>query len=261
MNSLSFKKWLEVSDIFGFERDKRAEHPDDFLLTRPIERFDVEEMMELLARKSLGTMKAEITFPNVIQWGNQPGCVKLEVDPGYRFYVKKLGIDKEGNHRWVTKKMFQLNRNGFGGYEDSVAQEVFEQLESAAKSMIEAPPEDYKDLSNLAERIYTKMKRSAKEIFFPEGIKKLHDDCYVIKFGVRGQGLEARNQQRVEQNQTMITYDRHQGTIRVINYNLLSNTGGPHEFRIPPSDFECYFFPSQDRDEISEVVATRMRYY
>jgi hypothetical protein len=249
------------TDIFGFDRKKEEENPNDSLLTNPIDQFDIELMMEFLAKKKIGTQKGEVGFHNVIQWGNQPGSVKLEVDTGYRFNIKKLGIDKQGNPRWVTKKLFQLNRQGYGGYEDSVAQEVFEQLEQAGADMIEAAPEDYKDLDNLVHNIYSKLKRTAKHIFIPEGIRKLHDDAYIIKFGVKGSGLEARDQHRVEQNQTLVSYDRQQGTIRITNYNLLSKTGGAHEFKINQNDFDAYFFPSQSRDEISEVVAVKMKFY
>lgn len=261
MRRLTFKRFVEDTDIFGFERDKsEPQYADDSLLMRPIKQFDTELMMEFLTKKKIGTRYGEVTFPNVIQWGSQPGSVKLEVDPGYRLSVKKLAVDKEGNPRWVTKKLFQLNRQGYGGFEDTVAQEIYEYLNQAANTMIEAPTEDY-DLEPLVSNIYNKLKRTAKNIFIPEGIKKLHDDAYVIKFGVKGQGVEARDQQRVEQNQTLVSYDRHQGTIRVTNYNLLSDVGGSHQFRINQNDLDAYFFPTQDREEIAEVVSVRMKYY
>lgn len=252
-----------MTDIFGFERKEEPAPEQDQILSEPIHQFDVELMMDLLSQKTLGALESSRPFPNVMQWGNQPGAIKLEVDTGYRFSIKKLGIDKLGNPRWVNKKMFQLNRNGYGGYEDSVAQEVFETLGDTyiSQAHIESPVEEYRDLEPLVRNIYDKIKRTSKCIFFPEGIKKLHDDAYIIKLGVRGQGLEARNQHRIEQNQTLISYDREQGTIRVTNYNLLSPTGGGHEFKISPNDLDVYFFPSQDRDEISEVVAVRMKYY
>jgi hypothetical protein len=261
MNRLTFRRFFEATDIFGFEREQRDDGSDDSLLTQPIKQFDIELMLDFLSKKKIGTFYGESTFPNVIQWGNQPGSVRLEVDPGYRFSVKKLGTDKIGYPRWVTKKLFQLNRNGYGGFEDSVSQEIFEYLNHAANDMIAAPTEDYKDLENLTTNIYHKLKRTAKEIFIPEGVKKLHDDAYIIKFGVRGHGLETRDQQRVEQNQTYLLYDREQGTIRVFNQNLLSKVGGPHEFAPSKPSFEHYFFPTQDRDEISETIAVFMKYY
>ena len=256
---MRFRDWIKAkivieNDIFGFEHDKDEESPNDSFLSNPINQFDVELMMDFLSEKTIAGHKGFSLFPNVIQWGNQPGSVKLEVDTGYRFNIKKLGVDKQGNPRWVTKKMFQLNRQGYGGYEDAVSEEIFEQL-------IESTPEDYKDLDNLVQNIYSKIKKTAKNIFIPEGVRKLHDDAYIIKLGVKGSGLEARNQQRVEQNQTLVSYDRQQGTIRITNYNLLSPTGKGHEFKINQNDFDCYFFPSQSRDEISEVVAVRMKYY
>lgn len=261
MRRLTFRRYFESTDIFGFDKEHRDDNPDDSLLTRPIHQFDVELMMNFLAKKKVATLHGETAFPNVMQWGSRPGSVKLEVDPGYRFSVKKLGVDKIGNPRWVTKKLFQLNRNGFGGYEDSVAQEIFEYINHAANDMIAAPTEDYKDLENLTTNVYQKLKRSSKDIFIPEGVKKLHDDAYVIKFGVRGHGLETRDQRRVEQNQTYLLYDREQGTIRVFNQNLLSKVGGPHEFAPSKASFEHYFFPTQDRDEISETIAVFMKYY
>jgi hypothetical protein len=257
-------EWLQSStilekDIFGFDRDQRdekVEKPES-----PIKGFDVELMLELLKRKSIGTFEGNITFPNAIRWGDREGSVMLEVAPNFGFSIKKLGVDKQGNPRWATKKLFQLNRQGYGGYEDSVAQEVFTYLQKTGEGMIEAPKEEYDDLENLAHHIYGKLKRTAKNIFIPEGMKKLHDDAFIIKLGVKGSGLEARHQTRVEQNQTFIGFDRDQGVIRITNYNLLSPVGGGHEFRISPSDFDCYFFPTQGREEIAETIATRMRYY
>ena len=261
MKSLSFKKWFEAVDIFGFEKEREENPEAGTSMEMPIDQFDIELMMEFLAKKKVGAFNAFSEFHNVMQWGDKPGAIKLEVDTGYRFSVKKLAVDKQGGTRWITKKMFQLNRNGYGGYEDSVAQEIYETIESASKDNIEAPVEDYKDLENLVTNIYSKLKRTSKCIFFPEGIKKLHDDAYIIKLGVRAQGLEARDHQRVEQNQTLVTYDRSQGTIRITNYNLLSGTGRSHEFRINQNDLDVYFMPTQDRDEISEVIAVRMKYY
>lgn len=261
MKSRSFRRFVEATDIFGFEREVKPEDGNDNLLNQPIEQFDIELMMDYLSKKTIGAYTPALYFTNEIRWGTQPGAVKLEVDTGYTFFIKKLAMDKQGNPRWVAKKAFQLNRNGFGGYEDAVAQEVFEAVKNVSESNIEAPVEDYKDLQNLVDNLYDKIKRTSKQIFYPQGVKKIHEDAYIIMMGVKNQGLEARNQQRIEQNQTMVTYDREQGTIRITNYNLLSPTGGAHEFKINQSDLELYFMPTQERDEITDCIAVHMRYY
>lgn len=261
MRSLTFKKYFEATDIFGFDRKPAAEVQTDDRLSHPIKRFDIELMMDFLSQKSLNSHRPYMPFLHEIRWGNQPGAIKLEVDTGYTFHIKKLGMDKQGNPRWVAKRSFQLNRQGFGGLEDKVAQEVFEQLEKYSTSNIEAPVEDYKELEGLVQNIYSKVKRTSKQIFIPEGIRKLHDDAYIIKFGVRGSGVEAPDHMRVEQNQTLVTYDRQAGTIRVTNYNVESPVGGSHSWKLQANDLDLYFFPTQDRDEISETVAVHMKYY
>jgi hypothetical protein len=258
---MRFRKYFEATDIFGFESKKSEPNPESAFLSKPVKQFNVELMMDFLSQKNLGAFGPSMPFLHEIRWGNQPGSMKLEVDTGYTFYLKKLGIDKQGNPRWVTKRMFQLNRQGYGGTEDAVAQEVFEQIQKYSTSNIESPVEEYKDLENLVDNIYKKVIRTSKPIFMPEGIRKLHDDAYILKFGVRGSGLEASSQTRVEQNQTLISYDREAGTIRVTNYNIKSPVGRRHAWKIYPNDLDLYFFPTQDRDEISETVAVHMKYY
>jgi len=261
MEKLTFKKFIENTDIFGFDRNKDKTVPDQSMLDRPIHQFNVELMMELLSKKSIGNLKPQMPFMNEIRWGSEPGAIKLEVDTGYTFYVKKLGKDKQGNNRWLSKKMFQLNRQGYGGLEEIVSQEIHNELSKAYEVPLESPIIDYTDLEHLTQQIYTKVKKVMKNIFIPEGIRKVNDHAYIIKMGVRGHGLEGKSQRRVEQNQTMISYDPECGTIRMTNYNIESPVGGPHTWKINPSDLDVYCFPSQGRDEISELAAVHYKYY
>ena len=267
MRRLTFKRFFEATDIFGFDAQRSDDEADDDMSSKPINQFDLELMMEFLGRKSVGNYEATKPFVNEIIWGKHPngftvaGAVKLEVDTGLTFYIKKMGMDKLGQPRWVTKRMFQLNRQGYGGLEDSVAEEVHEHLIRAYDGDIPSPTEGYTDLENLVTHIYNKLKRTSKGIFIPIGIKKLQEHAYVISFEVRGHGVEAQDQRRVEQNQTVVSYDAEQGTIRIFNYNIESPTGGPHKWEIMPNDLDLYFFPTQDREEISECLAVHMKYF
>lgn len=258
----NFRVFLEktAEELFGIKNnsDTKEDNPP---IQYPIKGFDVELMMELLSRKRLGVYLPKSSFLNEIQWGTQPGAIKLEVDTGYTFFIKKLTNDKTGEPRWITKKALQLNRNGFGGKEDLVAQEIYDNLNSLLDENLEFYNEKYEETENLTKYLYDKMISSAKTIFFPEGIKKINDDAYIIKFGVKGQGLEFRDQQRIEQNQTLINYDKNLGTIRITNYNLLSPVGKAHEFNIGKNDLDVYFMPSQSMDEIANVLCVHMRYY
>jgi hypothetical protein len=259
---MSFRNFLESKDIFGFEI-QHAEPSGDDMLEKPIHQFDLELMMDLLSRKRIGVHEAHCPFMNEIKWGTQPGAIKLEVDTGYTFYIKKLGIDKQGGPRWVTKKMYQLNRQGHGGVEDIVAQEIYEQISRVAGGTIDGPQEGYSsdELEKLVFHLNGKIKRVMKNVFIPVGIKKLGEYAYVIAMEVRGHGLETQDQKRIEQNHTNITYDPDQGTIRIFNCNIESKVGGPHSWGIMESDLDLYFFPSQSRDEISDCLAIHFKYY
>lgn len=261
MKRLTFRRFIEATDIFGFDHSRSGDQPDDNMLSKPLSPFNLELMMDILAQKNIGNHKPKMPFMNEIRWGTEPGAVKLDVDTGYTLYVRKLGRDKQGHDRWVSKKMFQLNRQGYGGLEDIVASEIHNELQKTYEGPLDAPINDYSDLEHLTQQIYNKAKKVMKNIFIPEGIRKLSDNAYVIKMGVRGHGLEGISQSRVEQNQTMVTYDPECGTIRINNYNIESPVGGPHSWKLNPVDLDLYCFPSQGRDEISELVAVHYKYY
>jgi hypothetical protein len=262
MRRLSFRKFVEATDIFGFESEKPRGNSDDNFHEKPINQFDIELMIEYLSKRSMPSgLKPQSKFTDEIQWGTEPGAVKLHIDTGYTFAIKRLNNDLRGEPRWVTKKAFQLNRHGYGGYEDSVAQEIFEHILKCYREELDAPQKDYDGLESLVIHIANKMRRVAKDIFMYSGIKKITDNHYVISFNLRGSGVEAPDQSRVEQNQTQISYDKESGTIRVTNYNIESPTGGAHKWKIMPIDIDAYFFPTQSKEEISEAIAVELKYY
>jgi len=262
MRRLRFRKFVEDTDIFGFEPEKNQENPDDSMYERPINQFDIDLMMEYLSKKSMPAgLKPHTNFISEMQWGTEPGAVKLEIDTGLTFYIKRFNHDLQGSPRWVTKRMFQLNRHGYGGLEDAVAQEAFNHLEKYYRKEMDAPQKNYDELENLVLHISNKLKRTSKDFFMYEGIKKLTDNNYIIAFGVGGHGVETQDHQRVEQNHTQITYDESAGTIRVTNFNIESPVGRAHKWALMPVDVDLYFFPTQDREEISECLAVHMKYY
>lgn len=260
---MQFKAFLETADIFGFNAKRTPpEVAADDLLGRPINMFNIELMMDILSRKRLGLVEPHTDYVTEMIWGKEVGAVKLEVDTGYTMYVKKLGFDKIGNPVWAAKTMLQLNRQGFGGLEDAVAQELYECVEKAHHApSVNVKDFSERDLENLVIHSMNKLKRTARNIFIYEGIRKVEDDNYLIKMGVRGQGVEAPDHHRIEENLTQFHYDKETGIIHIMNYNVASPTGGAHSWALHPRDLDLYFFPSQDREEISECLAVHMKYY
>lgn len=258
---MRFKEFWENTDIFGFDKEHDKDTSNVKPSAKPLRSFDIELMIEYLLNKRIGQHKPSSKFMNEIQWGQTPGAVRLEVDTGYTFRVKKLGKDLQGNDRWFSKRTFQLNRLGSGGYEDSVANEIFDHMEKVFEQKIDAPIGDFDKFDSLVHNIATKTRRVARDYFIYEGIKKLSDKNYLIVFEVRGGGVEAPGQSRVEENITQISYDSELGVIRATNYNIESPVGGPHSWSLSPVDLDLYFSPSQDREEISEAIAVHMKHY
>lgn len=259
---MNFRNWfLAENDIFGFEKSHPEELKHQELDNHPLKVFDVELMIEYLSKHRIGVRHPDIKFMNEIQWGKQSGALKLEVAPRSAVLIKKLGFDLLGNERWITKRYFQINRRGFGGYENAVAHEIIEKLDEVSSGLMDKAHDHYDRLDHLVMAISKKMRQSAKTLMIYEGIKRINDDNYLIIFGVRGHGLEAPSQRRVEEILTQVTYDRAAGTIRVENYKILSKVGGPHSWKVAPSDGTFYFFPTQEVDEICEAIATFWKYY
>ena len=261
MKRLSFRRFFEGTDLFGFDADRSPIEREDNMLSKPINQFNLELMIELLEKKKIGKQKGSTFFVNEISWGNQPGAVRLFVDTGLTFYLQKLNKDKLGENCWATKRMFQLNRLGYGGLEDAVSHEIHEQLQKIYEGPLDNPVDDYDDLENLVFQMADRSQKVMKDIFIPQGIRKIDDYNYIIRCGVRGGGVQEMDQRRVEQNQTLVSYNKNKGVISISNYNLTSKVGGPHSWDIGHKDLDIKCFPSQSREEIAELLAVNLKYY
>lgn len=255
-----FKDYFEAVDIFGLDSSREDwvdVKADD---ENPLKNFNLEYLMDILKNKSINEWTPHSNFLNEIQWGNRYGSVKLESDTGYTFFIKKLIPDLTGELRWITKKAFQLNRNGMGGYEEWVAAELFDYVTECMKSPVDSPTNEYKNLHRLTERIVDSIRKAAQLKFIYRGVKQISEKEYNIVFEIGNQGVQARDQNRVEQNITSISYDESCGTIKVMNYNIISKVGA-REWKVNHPDLSLFFLPSQDMSEICECLAVHFKYY
>ncbi len=275
MAILSFKNWIlaETKDIFGFERPqdqvhhptppqsdadkKKFYHPINPDL--PIKRLDIEYLTYRLSKLKVNDKRPYLEFVNQIHWGKGLGSIRAKIHPDLHIEIARLSYDFDGEPTWATKKNFVINRQGYGGNEEFIAQELLQQLESLDKLPIDSPKKEY-DLEKLTFAIADKIKQVGREYFLWEGITKLADNKYIISFSVKGQGVEAPGQRRIIENQTLLYFDKDAGKIRLTNKNIETSVGG-HAWEIMPSDTDVNFFPTQPRDEIVNLMATTMRWY
>ena len=259
MTVKGFKTWLEFKDIFGFDqnnKDAEKSHQNDM----PIKSFDLEKLFSILASKKIGTNEGRSNFMNEVQWGDNSGSIKCWCGTGLNLMIDRLGSDLTGNPTWYTKRIFQINRGGYGGYEDIVANEVLDEVQVINKEDIDSPKREYNKLDSIVVQMDDSKRRNAKNIFIYEGIKKISNSNYIIRLGVKGHGNQAPDHQRVEENQTSIIFEKEKGMIRILNYNIESGMG-QHEWAMSPSDTDLNFFPTQENSEIIETITNTLKWY
>jgi hypothetical protein len=246
---------------FGFDKDIKK-FKEKKVSDTPIHRFDIEEMARILKKRKLPTRHPYVKFINEIYWGTgkDPGDLRLWISPEYSIGIEKLHRDLKGENTWVLKKHLQINRDGFGGYELSVADEVFDQIEWLDKQPLDTPKKEFKEFENLVVAIASKMRRVAKEEFIFDGVTKLSENNYIIRLNVRGQGVQAQDQKRVLQLHTNVVFEETNGKIHIFCQNVETPLSG-YVWDIMPSDRNLYFLPTQSRDEISECLGTFIRWY
>ncbi len=260
----SFNLWLEsktAEELFGIEK-VNSKIPESSLDKddKPIKQFDFELFSDLLRMKTVGLFEGNKTFTNDVQWGSQPGCLKVVTEPDMHVAVKRLAIDLNGNHRWLSKRLYQIRKNGYGGYEDIVANEIYGVLQDINKQQLDVADNEFDNMENLAKFVTNKVRRVIPPLLIFREMKKLSRDNYITAFELRGAGVETTSQRRVEQIELEFAYDRDNGVLRIITRKIESPVGGPREWKLKPSDMDSVFFPSQDLNEIAEIAAVHFKY-
>lgn len=256
-----FSDWLieESKDIFGFEKDMRPvkKNPLDI---QPVDSFDIEQITNTLARYPVGQLQPEVQFVNEVTWGEGSGSLRVLINNWLNVIIERKVPDLEGRGMWIAKKVYQLNHNQMGGTEESVAHEILKEVENIYKSKPNSANSQYEDLENLVVNIASLIKRNADDIFIFQGIRRINENNYIIRLGVRGQGVQRKGQKRVEENHTQVSFDKSSGLIRMTNYNIESPLG-EHKWAVTQKDIDWYFTPNQSRDEIAQTISTTLHWY
>jgi|TARA_Y100000034_G_scaffold136971_1_gene217767 hypothetical protein len=270
---MDFKNWLlneyeqRWKDVFGFEGEKmtpevqrRSAFHTRIDPNKPIHLLDLEHITKRLGSFKIEGKEAKSRFVNIVEWGEGEGALRVFVMPDLHVEISRLGHDLEGTPTWIAKKLFLINRGGYGGNEEFIAQELKQQLKLVHKSEPDSPAKDYKGLEDLVVSMTNEIRKSGRTIFLFDHIRKVNEHQYIIKLNLRGQGVEAPDHQRVIQNETLVSFDPETGKIRATNRNIETPVG-KWRWEIMPSDKDQYFFPSQPVDEITKLIATSMRWY
>lgn len=255
-----FKSWLysEQKNIFGFEN--KPKEKENFVGINPINTLNFELISQRLCKTTIGNKIPNERFIGEVCWGNnEAGSLRLNIGTDLHIELGRMGLDLEGEPVWATKRLFQLDRSGKGSLEESICQDILDELKAIDKTELDSPKEEY-DLEKLAIETAYKLRRTALNIFVFEGIMKVDENDYIIRFSVSGQGVESPDHKRVVENQTRLIFRKNKGIIEAWNYNIETKVGG-HDWKIQSNDLAIKFFPTQDKDEIAETLACYLRWY
>lgn len=261
---MTFKTWLEGWEQYGF-RDNDPKEKSNYFGSpdpeNPVDTFDSEYLINMLSERNIGPLQPKSDHIHEVRWGDQPGSLRLAIQPGYGVYLQRLGKDLQGESLWYTKKYFQINRQGYGGYEEVVTQELYESLENIYKTPEESAKSEFPDLQNFIFHMANRIKSTMRPIFYFDRIHKIHDHRYQICLNVRGNGVQSPGQMKIARNYTEVNFLPDKGVIRMWNTNQESKVGRDARVEIAPDNASFTFFPTQAWDEICDPITTVLRFY
>jgi hypothetical protein len=260
MKNINFKKWIikEGKDIFGF--DKEINPIDQNISDDPIWGTNIERLSEELSDITIGNKEGSLISSSQVVWGEGQGSLKVIINPDLVVEIKILNRDLQGQNVWITKKVLVLNREGSGGYEEEIKNVILDELVEINKLPLYKIDVNNVNMKRLAEKLSFNIQKVCRPYHYFEGIKELDENNYIIRLGVAGQGVLARDQYRIIENQTLVNFDENTGLIRLLNYNIGTEVTG-HAWRTRPSDKDMYFLPNQPEEEISSAIRMAMKWY
>jgi hypothetical protein len=257
---MRYKDFMEWKDIFGFDSKPKVQQKEPKAKT-PTQKFDVETMCQHLSEQKLGEKDPSLKFIDVVQWGEGEGSIKIRLGTGINVFIERLSHDLQGSPHWLAKKIYQINREGYGGYEVYVANELMSEVIKINEKKLDTPKNKWENIEKLIVDMASRLRSVARSIFIFEGITKLKDNHYVICFSVRGHGVEAPDHRRVIQNQTDVVFEEDAGLLKIVNTNVEAGVGSSNKWEIMPADSITRFAPTQSNEEIIETIATVLKYY
>lgn len=261
----TFRQWLESRDIFGFE-GKREEKPRE-VDEDPIVPMNAEVIIETMLGTDIEGRKAFSDYPDQVQWGREPGAMQMVISPlgSFKSIVRRLQVNLKGENVWVCKKIIPYKDIMHSNirFDEAFAMDLFEQIEKISHGEIEAPVSGYGGLESLTLKVANRciMKDVMPEIFVFRGVRAIKkNENYVIFFEPRGQGVEAPGSARVEQFMIDMSYDGKTGMVRSFGHDVQSPTKG-HVWCPQPSEWDEYFSPTQDKNEIADAISSAFGTY
>lgn len=263
---MNFKEWLNHKNIFGF--DNEIIQAQDFKNNDelPVVRFNTNAIIEQLSNYNLSVGKPFSRFPSEIQWGTQPGAIRVICTPKLNVKIERFHYDRKGDQLWIMKKFFFVNDEQFGGKEDIVANDIFEHVKIISEQQLDAVMESsgFK-FENLVYSLVSKLRQQPYQVLDFNTVKKLNENEYDLSFWLRGGGTGVITGSKHGQKPALalivkIAYNEQNGYIKSFA-EFLQTSDDTANWTIQPAEFEGFYLPTQNKNEIIDSIVTALKWF
>ena len=261
MKNLQFKTWLEFAD-YGFDNDQyNKPRGGTETLTGNVVHSTPDTALiisELSKMPALGPNEPRRTWNNIVEWGAGPGAMQIAVSPlgMLKIIARRCVTDLLGEQTWVCKAVFPISDNRDENREQALAVEMHDKLIEISNTELDGPSTEF-DIDKLAWRLWSATKRNHPSYcMFPTGFRKQHENYYKLVFEFRGHGVERLGNPRggrAEQFDIDLLYDKKRGIIKCWGYNI-DSTLGQHSWKVQPSEWNEWFCPNQEIEDICDCI-------
>jgi len=258
----NFKKFINLKEWADFGFGSRLKKPMGG--TKPIEGhlpIDIihsgKILAEILSSSDIGQYVANPKFENLIEWGNDAGALQLHLTPlgSYKIIARRKLFDASGEENWICKKVFPLDEGYVNTKEEIYASNIHNFLVELNEEMIDSPNVQYKDFNKLSLKIFSNVRKVYPSYcMFPVGMYKKNENYHKYVFEFRGHGVEAPSGLRAEQFNIDLLWDPKKGLIRCWGYDIDSTTR-QHSWKVQPSEWDEWFSPTQEANDIIDCIS------
>lgn len=265
----TFRQWIlsEGKDIFGFAKNQVDKEQNKEEYDGPIIPIKADFLIEYMMRNKINGIEPFSDYPDQIQWGVEPGAVRMVISPlgSFKSIIRKLQTNLIGESVWACKMIMpyrDIMHSNFA-FDESFSDKIFEKITQVYAENINAPNSEYRGLESLSVKTYKKCLNGdfLPKLFIPMGIRMLKkDERYIIHFECRGHGVEAPGSGRIEAFMIEMSYNPATGMVRSFGHEVQSPTRG-HTWHPQPSEWDELYSPSQPDDEIISSIANALSTY
>jgi hypothetical protein len=271
MSRLLFKKWLlsEMAD-YGFEKNYHGRPKggtEELEGNEPFKPLDGSKIVtELRKLPALGPNAPYRKWHDMVEWGTGSGAIQVGVTPlgCMKIVVRQQINDLQGEPTWICQNVVPLGDNEAINKEEVIAHDVYDKVNEISQGMLPSPAREYNELHRLSNKLWTAAKRNHPSYcMFPVSFRKQNEDYYKLVFEFRGQGVlrqQPSKPARAEQFDIDVFWDSKKGLIKIWGYDI-DSTLSQHSWKVQPSNFDEWFSPSQETEDIIDnVIKIFMQY-